>query len=363
MRIKMVMPVVYIFVFSIIGCNKNPTTNTPDPVEPPAADKFIRGADLSFLPEIEQAGTLFYTRNNQAKDVIYILKENGCNTIRIRLWHTPATIHGSLPEVVALANRVRAAGLKVWLDIHYSDTWADPGNQSVPSLWQNLSLDNLKDSVYNYTATVLSVIKPEYIQVGNEINGGFLWEPGRITNPVNFISLIRSACKAVRDVSPAAQIMIHYAGLDASWFFTLLQTNNVNYDMMAISYYPIWHGTSLDALQSSLDNLVAVHGKPIVIAETAYPFTLGYNDYTNNVVGLSSQIIPQFPATPIGQKDFLLALRKKIEQNSKGAGFCYWGTEWISFRGPTAADGSSWENQALFDFRNKELPAMELFKK
>jgi arabinogalactan endo-1,4-beta-galactosidase len=107
--------------------------------------------------------------------------------------------------------------------------------------------------------------------------------------------------------------------------------------------------------------LIAANNKTLVIAETAYPFTLGYNDYTNNVLGLSSQLIPAYPATADGQKNFLLALRAAIQQNAQGMGFCYWASEWVAFRGPTATNGSSYDNQALFDFNNKEVPAQAVF--
>ena len=123
------------------GCTKSTINQTGDPLPLP----FIRGADISFLPEIEQAGTIFYNKNNIAEDALSVLKDNGCNTIRIRLWHTPAGTHSALPEVITLASRVRAAGLKVWLDIHYSDTWADPGTQTKPLAWQATSFSDLKE--------------------------------------------------------------------------------------------------------------------------------------------------------------------------------------------------------------------------
>lgn len=345
--------------------NPQPSTpNTPTtPTTPvtPFAD-FMRGADLSFLPTTEGEGTLYYADNGAPADVILLLKSRGCNTIRMRIWHTPVDAHSSLSEVKALADRVKAAGLKVYLSIHYSDTWADPGHQSKPAPWQGLAYSVLKDSVYRYTKKVMNLIQPNYVQIGNELNGGILWEDGRISNFSNFIDLVKEGCKAVREVSSTTKILIHFAGTDnAPWFFTQLKNSSVDYDMIGLSYYPVWHGLSLDVLKTTINTLIADTGKPLVIAETAYPFTLGWADYTNNIVGLSSQLIPGYPATPEGQKSYLLAIKTMLKQNSKGAGFCYWGAEWVAFRGPTATNGSAAENQALFSFTNIELPACTAF--
>ncbi len=350
-------------VIIVISCSKK--TITPSDNNPTTPDTLVvRGADLSFLLEIEQAGTFFYDKNGIKKDALTILKENGCNTVRIRLWHTSSNSHSSLSEVTVFAKKIKAAGLKVWLDFHYSDTWADPGAQSTPAAWQSANFITLQDSVYNYTARVISIIQPEYVQIGNEINGGFLWDTGRITNSAKFISLLKKGCTAVRSSVPSAKIIIHYAGLNnASSFYDLLRNSNVDYDIIGLSYYPVFHGLSLSNVKSTIDGLTTVINKPILIAETAYPFTLSYNDFTNNIVGLPTQLISGYPASADGQKNYLLALRKIIQDNSKGLGFCYWGTEWVAFKGTTATDGSSFENQALFDFTNKALPAMEVFNK
>ncbi len=344
------------------SCGTQESAPFVDPT--PAYADFMRGADLSFLPEIESEGTQFYSANGVAKDALTILKESGCNTVRIRLWHTPASIHSGLDEVTVLAARVKAAGMKVLLDIHYSDTWADPGHQAKPAAWQAATFDVLKDSVYLYTKKVLGIIQPDYVQIGNEINDGLLWESGRIAQLNNFIALIKQGCKAARDTVPATKIMIHFAGTDAAaWFFDQLKANTVDYDLMGISYYPLWHGLSLEVVKTTVNDLIAMNDKPLVIAETAYPFTLGYNDFTNNLLGNSSQLIPAYPATPEGQKNFLTALKSILSQNPKGAGFCYWGAEWVAFRGPTATNGSAGENMALFSFENRELPVMAAFAK
>jgi len=322
----------------------------------------IQAADLSFLPEIEEEGTVFYDLNGNAKDALSILHENGCNTVRLRLWHSPETEHSSLTEVKNLAQRARGKGMKIWLDLHYSDTWADPGQQAKPAAWESLNLTELIDSVYSYTQKVVSIIDPEYIQIGNEINSGFLWEDGRISNEADFISLLKSGIRAVRDNAPDCKIIIHIAGFQtADWFFDRLRIQNVDYDIIGLSYYPAWHGKNVYDLSAALYQLSSENSKKIVIAETAYPFTLDWNDWTDNPIGLESHLIPGYSATEQGQKAFLLKLKTIIANSPDGIGFSYWAPEWVAFRGETATNGSAWENMALFDFENKALAGIEVF--
>ena len=326
--------------------------------------QFIRGADLSFLPQIESAGTVFYDSTGMAMNPLTIFKENGCNTIRLRLWYQPATVHSSFSEVLSFSREIHGAGLKVWLDIHYSDTWADPGHQSKPVSWANLSTSVLEDSVYQYTKRVVAAIQPDYVQIGNEINNGFLWNNGKIDNQATFISLLNKGIHGAREGDSTTKIIIHFAGYKgAYWFFRMLQTYNVNYDLIGISYYPWWHGKNMNAMADSLNALSSAFKKGVVIAETAYPFTLKWNDWTNNTVGDTSQIISKYPATPQGQRDYLLNLRKVLSKNTNDMGFCYWAPDWVAYKGPKAKDGSPWENLALFDFNNKALPGMDVFNK
>jgi len=350
--------VVFFFLF-ICSCQKN--DNKLPPVV--SQDNFIKGADLSVLPEIEQTGAPYYSADNKPGDCLSILKAAGCNTIRLRLWYNPASNHSTLNEVAAFAQKIKSQQLKVLLSIHYSDTWADPGQQTPPTAWNNLGSQVLVDSVYNYTRRVVTVIQPDYVQIGNEINGGFLWETGRINNTSVFISLLKSGIKAVRDQNASTKIMLHFAGTSGAVdFFSMLKTNAVDYDLSGLSYYPIWHGKNLDLVRTTMTEINALTQKPVMIAETAYPFTLEWNDYTNNVLGLSSQIIPDYPASPAGQLSFMEALVSRIKETPGGAGFIYWGGEWIAYKGTTSTSGSPWENQALFDFNGKALPVINIFK-
>jgi arabinogalactan endo-1,4-beta-galactosidase len=155
--------------------------------------------------------------------------------------------------------------------------------------------------------------------------------------------------------------MLHYAGLNgAAAFFQ--EVASVDYDLIGVSYYPWWHGRNLSNLQAVLDNLGTENNKEVIVAETAYPFTLGFNDFTTNIIGLESQLfLPQFPATPQGQRNFLLEVREITRSTTRGKGMCYWSPEWVAFKGQTASDGSPWENITLFDFEGKALPAWEVF--
>lgn len=343
------------------GCS---SSDSPDPVvDPPVAtDDFIRAADISFLPEIESAGIVL-SSNGKAEDMLTTLKNAGCNTIRIRLWKNPAGGHSGLTEVKALAARVKQAGLKVWLTVHYSDTWADPAAQTTPTEWKDLSFTDLKTAVATYTSTIITEINPDIIQIGNEINSGLLWPQGHLINQeAQCIALLSTASATIRSKAPKTKIMIHYAGVKASdtdWFFT--KVKSVDYDYIGLSYYPVWHGKDFAVVKSTIDALGTKFSKKVVIAETAYPFTLGYNDWTNNIVGLDSQLVSGYPATPEGQKSFMLAIKNLVKTSQSGIGFSYWGGEWISFKGDQAKDGSTFENQALYDFDNKALPVFGVF--
>ncbi len=361
MHIKIISYLFFTTTCLAMACQKSSSGSVAPPVVLPAA--LIRGADLSFLPLLESVNTRFYDADSLPKDLLTQFKDNGCNTVRLRLWHNPADVHSSLAEVMAMAGRVRAKGMKVWLCLHYADTWADPGNQPTPAAWQGLGINLLSDSIYQYTKRVVTLIRPDYVQVGNEINGGMLWETGRIANQASFITLLKAGIRGCREGQPTARIMLHYAGTaGADWFFNLMKQTGTDYDMVALSYYPIWHGKSLDAVETAMQVLHTQTGKPVCIAETAYPFTLGWKDYTHNVLGLPEQCIPGFPASPQGQLNFMQALTTRIRRVPGGAGFCYWGGEYVAFRSDTSTNGSSWENMALFNFSNKALPAMTIFK-
>lgn len=355
--------VILLSVLLQTACSSDSEKSDGGTVTPPVVTSdFIKAADISFLPEIEAAGVVF-TNNGKIEDMLTTLKSAGCNTIRIRLWKDPANGHSGLTEVKALAQRVKQAGLKVWLTVHYSDDWADPAVQTTPAAWKNLSFTDLKAAVASYTTTILTEINPDIIQIGNEINSGLLWPQGHLINKeAQCIDLLKTASATIRSKAPNTKIMIHYAGVsatDTNWFFT--KVKSVDYDYIGLSYYPIWHGKDLATIKTTIDALGKNFSKKVVIAETAYPFTLGFNDWTNNIVGLDSQLVSGYPATAEGQKNFVLAIKDLVKSSTYGQGFAYWGGEWVSFKGNQATNGSTFENQAFYDFSNKALPVLQAF--
>ena len=314
------------------------------------------------MPEIETTNAVFYDQEGNQDEFLTILKRNGVNTIRLRLWVNPDTEHSGFDEVNEFSQSLKSLGFKTWLSLHYSDSWADPGKQVTPRKWQAIPFAALRDSVDSYTRQVMQEMEPDYIQIGNEINTGLLHPEGHITNNHDqFIELLKTGIAAVRANSDETRIILHFAGIENSaWFFE--QVQQLDYDIIGISYYPIWHGKSFEALKSGFENLSTKHGKSIVIAETAYPFTLDWNDWTTNIVGLDEQLIlPELPATIDGQRDFVRQIKNLVLEVELGIGFCYWGGELIAWKGNQATDGSPWENQALFDFQNKALPVLSEF--
>ena len=348
------------FLFFGTGCSPSDEALPERPSDTPSARTVA--VDASFYPQIAAAGVRYFDAHGNETDFLDLLRSHGVNTVRLRLWVDPATEHSGLTEVRDFSQSLRDRGFQTWLTLHYSDTWADPGQQQTPARWRGLELSELSDSVRAYTERVVRDLQPDLVQIGNEINSGLLHPTGNLSqNPANFRTLLETAAAAVRTAAPDCQIMVHYAGLDADWW--LDQINGLDYDLIGLSYYPLWHGKSLDSLEHSVRRLGDAYGKDVLIAETSYPFTLDWSDQTHNVVGLEEHLVlPDFPATPKGQRDFIRAVRQRLEHTERGAGFCYWGGEWIARRGATTTDGSSWENQALFDFEHRALPALDAFR-
>lgn len=333
---------------------------------------FYKGVDISFFSELEDHNVFFKDFNKNNTDLIEILKNNGINTIRLRLWINNE--YCNLEKTLYMAKKIKDAGLNFLLDFHYSDTWADPGAQIKPVSWQNLSFDELNEEIYKYTFNVLNQLKyqgtpPQLIQIGNEINTGFLKPDGDVLEFgwKNFSILLKSAIKASSDSlsNSDVKIIIHIAGYDsADWFFDNLNNYNVNFDIIGLSYYPWWHGTNLDDLSTNLIDISTKFNKKIIIIETAYPWTLDYNDCTNNIIGSSDNLIPKYNPSVSGQKEYLISLLDLIKNKSlnNGIGLFYWAPEWVSFKGKEAQDGSSWENLTLFDFENNVLDSIKAFK-
>ncbi len=361
-KCDLLVHLLYLVAFALLSACGKDNSSVSAPPSFSETEDFIAAADISSFPEIELSHLVFYDEDNRPADFLLLLKQRSVNTIRLRLWVNPPSTHSSLAEVSGFAKRLRQQGFGIWLSVHYSDTWADPQQQHPPKAWRGLPLSALKDSVRLYTQRVAAEVKPEFIQIGNEINHGFLHPVGDIRiQSQPFRELLMAGIQAVREVSPSSKIILHYAGIEnAGWFYQ--QVAALDYDIAALSYYPIWHGKNLDALKNTLEQIHHTFGKKTLIAETAYPFTLGWSDWTTNIVGLEEQLLPGFPATPQGQQMFLQRIKTIAQETSGALGFCYWGGELVAWKGPQATDGSPWENQALFDFQHRALPVLSVFK-
>ncbi|MET0392248.1 MAG: beta-galactosidase GalA [Chitinophagaceae bacterium] len=240
------------------------------------------GADISFLPQLEDRGIKF-SDNGVEKDPILILKDHGVNYVRLRIFNDPARDSGYAPgkgycdlaHTKAMAKRVKEAGLKLLLDFHYSDTWADPGKQYKPAAWRGLSFDALKKAVYDYTKDVMQQLKdqgtvPDMVQVGNEINHGIIWPEGDVAHPDSLAQLIKAGTAAVKAVDPTVVMMLHVAlggqNHESVFFIDQMVARGVPFDVIGESYYPKWHGT-LDDLRDNLADLHRRYGKDVIVVE------------------------------------------------------------------------------------------------
>lgn len=336
----------------------------------------VKGADISSLAKSEAKGGVYKTSSGTPGDAVTILKSAGMNYARLKVWVNPADGYNDKAHVLAMAKRVKAAGMKLLVDFHYSDTWADPGKQTKPAAWSGHSYSQLKTDVYNHTYDVLNALKAQgttadMVQIGNEINGGMLWSEGSTDNWSQLAGLINSGYSAAKAVSSSTRVALHLAnaGDDATvrWWFDNAKTYGINYDVIGLSYYGYWHG-SLAAAQATLDDVASRYAKPVFIAETAYPFTLAQDDSLENQIDTSGELVTGYPASAAGQLAWMNAVANIVEAvpNGRGLGVFYWEATWTAVTGngwdPTdATSGNGWENQALFGYDDRALSSMAWF--
>jgi arabinogalactan endo-1,4-beta-galactosidase len=337
----------------------------------PAAAQFIAGADMSHLVFFEDRG-IVYKEGGQVQDALTILKRRGVNCVRLRLFTSsaaqaqadPYNYTNNLSYTLPLALRVKNAGLQFMLDFHYSDTWADPNHQIKPAAWTNLTFAQLKEQTRQYSSNCIAAFQaagamPDYVQVGNEITPGFLWPDGRVggTNdtPAQWSKLGQLLTNAICGIREAAgaempKIVIHIdRGGDwggTQWFFDKLNQQQVPFDIIGESYYPWWHG-SLDALRTCLTNAANRYGKPIIVAETAFPRANSTNIYS-------------IPATTNGQVQYVTALAEVVKgvPGGKGIGILWWGTEYQHLTGYGLA---GFDRKSFFGTGGDVLPVADAF--
>ncbi|MFE9017550.1 arabinogalactan endo-beta-1,4-galactanase [Streptomyces sp. NPDC007808] len=337
----------------------------------------IHGADISSLPKSEAKGGLYRTASGTTGDAVTILKNAGMNYARLKVWVDPADGYNNKARVLAMAKRVKAAGMKLLVDFHYSDFWADPGRQDKPAAWAGHSYSRLRTDVYNHTYDVLSALKAQgttadMVQVGNEINGGMLWNEGSTGNWSQLAGLLNSGYDAVKAVHSSTAVALHLAkGGDLSgtrWWFDSAVANGVRFDAIGLSYYGYWHGSLYD-FQTTLDDAASRYGKPVFVAETAYPFRLDSEDGHEEIIDTTGELVAGYPATAAGQRRWMNDVASIVEAvpNGRGLGVFYWEATWTAVSGngwdPTdASSGNGWENQALFGYDDRALSSMAWFR-
>lgn len=322
------------------------------------AQGYAIGADVSFLGKCEHDGVVF-KENSKPKDVLAILREHHYNWVRLRLFHDPAASPTSLPNdlnyTLALARRAKAMGFHILLDLHYSDTWADPGKQFTPAAWSGLAHKQLVRQVFLYTRQTVSAftqagLTPDMVQIGNEVTNGMLWPDGKLpAHWSNFAGLIKAGIRGVKaghGSAPMPRIMIHIERSGdyhaATEFFDNLIAHHVPFDVIGLSYYPYWHG-GITAMRANLSKIALRYHKPVMIVETAYNWQAARQTPKN----------PDFPETPQGQLDFLRAVNAAVHNvpDGLGQGVFWWEP---AVEGPLRSRG-------FFDDQGNVLPVITAF--
>jgi arabinogalactan endo-1,4-beta-galactosidase len=331
------------------------------------------GVDISYANEMDDCGAV-YKAGGQTVDQYRFFKSAGANVARIRLWNDPDWTHYSnLADVKRSIRRAKQAGLQVLLDFHYSDDWADGEKQIAPKAWAKLSTQDQAEALYAFTADTLRELDregltPELVQVGNETNGEIVSSLAKAKEPIDWTRnalLFNAGIKAVRDVGAETKIkprlMLHIAQPEnvEPWFAAATKAGVTDYDIIGLSYYSKWSKRSMAELGQTINRLRHAYAADVLVVETAYPFTTQNADSSPNLLGEDS-LIADYPATPAGQKKYLVDLTQLVLANG-GTGVFYWEPAWVSTKtcGTRWGKGSNWENAALFDYQGQALEGAE----
>lgn len=360
--------------------------------------EFIMGADVSMLNEVEQLGGEFYENGVQG-DALDILSSHGINYVRLRLWVDPYDSLGNpygggtndLATTIALAQRAKAEGMGILLDIQLSDFWADPGTQTKPKAWQSLTYTQLKTAVHDYTESVITAMKnvnvlPSMVQVGNETSSGILWDDGKVGGGIDdftqLAELLSSGISGIHDALDSGEdveIILHldYGGDNNlyTWWFDKIAAEHVDYDIIGLSYYPFWHGT-MGQLSYNLNEISKRYDKDVMIVETAYGFTLDDGDGLGNSFYTTEESVGGYEASPAGQVAYMRDLKEIVKDvpNGHGRGIFWWEPTWLPVQGAnwgteagalynddTGLLSNPWDNQTLFDFDGNALSSLSVF--
>lgn len=323
-----------------MGCSDDPAT--PGASEP---EGFARGADVSWITEMEAAGRRFYNTAGAEQDGIRLMKQLGMDAVRLRVWVNPVNGWCGKEDLLVKARRAHHLGMRLLLDFHYSDTWADPGQQRLPAAWEGKDLDGLKDAVAAHTTDVLQALRaagitPEWVQVGNETGNGMLWEAGKAsTNMANYAALNNAGYEAVKAVFPETKVIVHVQnGNDNGlfrWLFDGLKANGGKWDVIGMSLYPApteWEQRNAQCFGNMRD-MIARYGSEVMICE----------------VGMSWD-------APGEAKAFLTDLIENVKllPQGKGLGVFYWE--------PQAYGGWKGYTLGAFDQSGKPTVALDAFR-
>lgn len=356
--------------------------------------QFIKGMDVSMAKELEECGAAYYL-DGKKEDLFHILQVCGVNMIRLRIWVDPYDEDGNtygggandLETTVALGRRAKENGMELLLDFHYSDFWADPGRQTKPKAWENLSGTQLETAVYLYTRYVLKTLKnhgiiPAMVQIGNEITNGLLWPDGHVgitdlrtrnfdgtvdEHTEKMTGLLKAGMKAAREEVPQAGIILHLDfgtnnAMYREWFDRTLPYG-LDYDVIGMSYYPQWNGTQ-EKLLANLNDISNRYDKDVMVMETAIGYTTDFlgcrgSDYTKETADQAG-----YPATQEGQEEFLRQLCQTVRgvREHRGIGVFYWEPAWLpvpdcnwasqegsAYMNDSTQAGNAMANQTLFD--------------
>ena len=326
---------------------------------PNMPDDFILGMDASCVPSLEAGGVKYYDYDGTEKDVYQILSENGINYIRVRVWNDPYDANGNgygggncdIDNAIAIGKRATQYGMKLLVNFHYSDFWADPGKQMVPKAWKSMNIDEKTEALYQYTKDCLQKLVDAgvdvgMVQIGNETNGAMCGEnSSALGGWKKIMQLMSAGSKAVREVCPKALVAVHFANPEKSDSYKSYAKNleyyGVDYDVFASSYYPFWHGT-LDNLSAVLSDIATTYNKKVMVAETSYAYTAEDTDFNGNTIGEGGAFVKNYPFTVQGQANLVRdVIDTVVNKTTNGIGVFYWEGTWIS------AGGESWEENAL----------------
>lgn len=370
------------------------------------SDDFYRGMDASAVLALENSGVKYYNFDGKEQDVFMTLAQAGVNYIRLRVWNDPYDENGNgygggnndVATAIALGQRATKYGMKVCIDFHYSDFWADPKKQFVPKAWEGMEIEEKSDALYNFTLESLTQlldagVNVGMVQIGNEINNGMSGE----TDVANVRKLLTAGSKAVREAAANSGkeilVAVHYTNIDdmkkLDTLLTGLQVKEIDYDIVGLSFYPYWHGT-IEDLKNAIIHIRDTYGKKVYVAENAYCYTAEDGDGSANSVEGTDDLAEGYSASVQGQANEVRDVCAAASE-AGAEGVFYWEGTWIPV-GPADADnsdlwekygsgwassyasgydpkdagqyygGCSWDNQAMFDFTGHPLASLNVFK-